>query len=113
MGGLDPQSRGKLISACPAGPLQMTTDYELAACRREDLQIVNMFEASTKDGGARFISPPREGEGTGNHVGLTGKPGDVVMLMWLYVHARLHQGIKQRIPVPSRFCNAAVIHAML
>jgi len=54
---------GLCVSACPVGALQMTTDYELAARQREDLQIVNVFEASTEDGGARFISPPREGEG--------------------------------------------------
>ncbi len=59
---------GLCVQACPTGALQMTADYELAARHREDLQIVNLLEVSTEDGGtqdggARFISPPREGEG--------------------------------------------------
>ena len=59
---------GLCVHACPTDALQMTADYELAARQREDLQIVSVLEVSTEDGGAqdggaRFISPPREGEG--------------------------------------------------
>lgn len=40
---------GLCVTACPAGALRMTEDYELASTNREDLRIVTFFAPATPE----------------------------------------------------------------